>query len=98
MNTEKNKQSLEIMVGVMQGSIDSIQITLAEIKKAISDLRVDIASNYVTNTQLQLELKNIRESFEPTKKTVNDVLSQVLKYVVGFGLGIIATSKIIPQI
>lgn len=81
------KDNLEMWVGIMQGSIDAIQLSLAEIKKAISDLRVDIASNYVTNNQLQLELKNIRDSFEPVKQTVNSVVSQILKYTVGAMVG-----------
>ena len=81
------KDNLEMWVGIMQGSIDAIQLSLAEIKKAISDLRVDIASNYVTNSQLQLELKNIRDAFEPVKQTVNSVVSQILKYTVGAMVG-----------
>lgn len=81
------KDNLEMWVGIMQGSIDAIQLSLAEIKKAISDLRVDITSNYVTNNQLQLELKNVRDSFEPVKQTVNSVVSQILKYTVGAMVG-----------
>ena len=104
----EKKENLEVMVGVMQGSIDAIQSSLGEIKKAISDLRIDIVSNYVTKNELrleikglldsrELELKNIRDSFEPTKKRVDDVISQIMKYVVGIGLGILVADKFIPK-
>jgi hypothetical protein len=94
------------MVGTMQGSIDGIEKSLTEIKKAITDLRVDISSNYVTNSQLQvelrgmresraLELQNIRDNFEPTKKTVENVVNQVLKYVVGAGLGFLVAKEFV---
>ena len=95
MNMEQQEINLKVMVGIMQGSIDSIQATLLEIKKSIYDLRSEITCNYVSNVQLQLELKNIRESYEPTKKTVNDVVSQVLKYVIGAGLGFLVAKSFI---
>ena len=95
MNMEQQEINLKVMVGIMQGSIDSIQSTLLEIKKSIYDLRSEITCNYVSNAQLQLELKNIRESYEPTKKTVNDVVSQVLKYVIGAGLGFLVAKSFV---
>lgn len=95
MNTESTDTNLKVMVGVMQGSINGIQSSLAEIKKSISDLRSEITCNYVTDAQLQLELKNIRESFEPTKRTVNDIVSQVIKYVIGAGLGFFLAKEVI---
>ena len=95
MNMEQQEINLKVMVGIMQGSIDSIQATLLEIKKSIYDLRSEITCNYVSNAQLQLELKNIRESYEPTKKTVNDVVSQVLKYVIGAGLGFLVAKSFV---
>jgi len=106
MNTEQKNTNIEVLVGIMQGSIDGIEKSLTEIKKAITDLRVDISSNYVTNNQLQvelrgmresraLELQNIRDNFEPTKKTVENVVNQVLKYVIGAGLGFLVAKELL---
>lgn len=110
MSMDLKKTNLEVAVGVMQGSIDGIQATLTEIKKSITDLRIEITTRYVTNDQLQLEikrlvegreleLKNLRDSFEPTKKTVDDLVGQILRWVLMAGLGafvaLLATGKLV---